>query len=121
MAISARLGVCFLGFLLASSAVFAQTPAETTIERIDIRGNRRIPEETIRFYIQSRPGELYSEERLEFDLRAVYKANFFENIEIQERDGDAGKIITFIVKEKPLIRAARVRRQQIFYRIQYPG
>ena len=57
MAISAKLGICFLGFLLASSTVFAQTLAETTIERIDIRGNRRIPEETIRFYIQSRPGE----------------------------------------------------------------
>ena len=105
MAISAKLGVCFLGFLLASSMVFAQTLGETTIERIDIRGNRRIPEETIRFYIQSRPGDAYSEVRLESDLRAVHKAGFFENIEIQERDGDAGKIIIFIVKEKPLIRA----------------
>ncbi len=105
MAISAKLGVCFLGFLLASSAVFAQTIGETTIERIDIRGNRRIPEETIRFYIQSRPGDVYSEERLESDLRAVQKAGFFENIEIQERDGDAGKVIIFILKEKPLIRA----------------
>ena len=63
---------------------------------------------------------LYSEERLESDLHAVYKAGFFENIEIQERDGDAGKIITFIVKEKPLIRAHRVRWQQIFYRVQHP-
>jgi outer membrane protein insertion porin family len=109
MAKLAKLGICLIGFLLIDTAVFAQelsepTPA-TTIERIDIRGNRRIPEETIRFYIQSRPGEPYSESRLESDLRAVYKANFFENIEIQERDGDAGKIITFIVKEKPLIRA----------------
>ncbi len=105
MAISAKLGICLLGFLLASSMVFAQTLGETTIERIDIRGNRRIPEETIRFYIQSRPGEAYSQERLESDLHDVYKAGFFENIEIQERDGDAGKIIIFIVKEKPLIRA----------------
>jgi outer membrane protein insertion porin family len=104
MATSAKLGVCFLGFLLASSAVFAQISGETTIERIDIRGNRRIPEETIRYYIQSRPGEPYSEERLASDLRQVYSAHFFENIEIQERDGDAGKIVTFVVKEKPLIR-----------------
>lgn len=104
MAISARLGFCILGFLLASSAVVAQTPADTIIERIDIRGNRRIPEDTIRFYIQSRPGEPFSEERLSRDLQAVYQAKFFESIEIQERDGDAGKIITFILKEKPLIR-----------------
>jgi outer membrane protein insertion porin family len=106
MAKLARLGICLVGFLLAGFPTFAQEPsAAPNIERIDIRGNRRIPEETIRFYIQSRTGDPYNEARLEYDLRAVYKANFFENIEIQERDGDAGKIITFIVKEKPLIRA----------------
>jgi outer membrane protein insertion porin family len=104
MTIASKLGICFLGFVLASPAVLAQTSEGSLIERIDIRGNRRIPEETIRFYIQSRPGEPYSEAQLESDLRAVYNAHFFENIEIQERDGDAGKIITFIVKEKPLIR-----------------
>lgn len=104
MAISARLGIGLLGFLLAVSAAFTQEPAETIIERIDIRGNKRIPEESIRFYIQSRPGEPYSEARLQSDLRSVYNAKFFESIEIQERDGDAGKIVTFIVKEKPLIR-----------------
>jgi outer membrane protein insertion porin family len=102
----AKLGICcFFGFLSLSTAASAQQAERPTIERIDIRGNRRIPEDTIRFYIQSRPGEPYDEARLELDLRALYKANFFENIEIQERDGDTGKIITFIVKEKPLIRA----------------
>jgi outer membrane protein insertion porin family len=109
MAKSARLGICLIGFLLFGASLFAQvSPVPTSgpiIERVDIRGNRRIPEETIRFYIQSRAGEPYSESRLESDLRAVYNSHFFENIEIQERDGDMGKIITFIVKEKPLIRA----------------
>ena len=93
---------------------------ELTIQRIEIRGNRRISEETIRFYIQSREGEPYDQSRLESDLRALYKANFFENIEIQEKDGDIGKIITFVVKEKPLIRFDRIRRQSFLYRIQHP-
>ncbi len=94
----------FLGLLLIGSSGAAQDRQRPNIERIDIRGNRRIPEDTIRFYIQSRPGEAYDESRLELDLRALYKANFFENIAIDERDGDTGKIITFILKEKPLIR-----------------
>jgi len=102
----AKFGVClfFVLFWLDPTSQ-AQEPQPPEIERIDIRGNRRIPEDTIRFYIQSRPGEPYNETRLEFDLRALYRANFFENIEIQERDGDTGKIITFILKEKPLIRS----------------
>jgi outer membrane protein insertion porin family len=106
MAKSAKLGICcFLGFLLLVSGALAQQATRPTIERIDVRGNRRINVETCRFYIQSREGDPYDESRLEYDLRSLYKANFFENIEVQESDGDAGKIITFIVKEKPLIRA----------------
>lgn len=106
MAKSGRLGTWILGFLLLGSAAVAQQPpSKPTIERIDIRGNRRIPEDTIRFYIQSRPGDPYDESRLELDLRSLYGAKFFENISIEERDGDTGKIITFIIKEKPLIRA----------------
>ncbi len=78
---------------------------DVLVERVDVRGNRRIPEDTIRFYIQSRPGERYDEGRLELDLRALYKSNFFEYIEIDEKDGETGKIVTFILREKPLIRS----------------
>ncbi len=100
-------GILFLaGFLLSGHLVLAQqAPKPATVERIDIRGNRRIPEDTIRFYIQSRPGDPFDPARLELDLRALYKANFFENIEISERDGDTGKIVLFQLKEKPLIRS----------------
>lgn len=102
----ARSGVWYvLGFLWLSPLAYAQQPQRPNVERIDIRGNRRVPEDTIRFYIQSRPGESYDQGRLELDLRALYKANFFENVEVDERDGDTGKIITFVVKEKPLIRS----------------
>jgi outer membrane protein insertion porin family len=78
---------------------------ETGIERIDIQGNRRIPEDTIRFYIQSKSGDLYSPARLAYDVQALYKSNFFENVELQERDGESGKIIAFVVDERLLIRS----------------
>jgi outer membrane protein insertion porin family len=104
-------GICYLiGILLAGSIAAAQqvpVPAqrEVTIERIDIRGNRRMKEEDIRTFIQSRAGDVYDEERLQFDLRSIYKgARWFENIQITSMDGDAGKIVTFMVQEKPLVR-----------------
>ena len=37
-----------IGFLLLGSPAFPQQDQQPTIERVDIRGNRRIPEETIR-------------------------------------------------------------------------
>ncbi len=101
---SSAFATWILWLLLSGFAAFAQQPKQTIIERIDIRGNRRIPEDSIRFHIQSRPGEPYEEARLEFDLRSLFKTGYFENIEIQERDGDTGKILTFILKEKPIIR-----------------
>jgi outer membrane protein insertion porin family len=99
-------------FVLATAA--AQQAERPNVERIDIRGNRRIPEDTIRFYIQARPGEPYDELRLEADLRALWKANFFENVYVDEKDGDTGKIITFIVKEKPLIRSIEYKGNKSF-------
>ena len=86
------------------ATTMAQQAKRVTVQEIRITGNRRIPEDTIRFYIQSRAGEFFDLQQLEQDLRALYKANFFETIEIDEIDGDLGKILTFIVKEKPLVR-----------------
>lgn len=106
--------------VLVASAAFGgpvaaqQQPKPPTIERIDIRGNRRVQEDTIRFYIQSRPGDVYDEGRLELDLRSLYKANFFENIQITQRDGNTGKIVTFLVKEKPLIREIKYEGAKSF-------
>ena len=81
------------------------TMRELWIERIDIKGNRRVPEDTIRFYIQTKSGERYSPTRLASDMQALYKSNFFENVELQEREGESGKVITFTVDEKLLLRS----------------
>lgn len=107
MARTAKCGICIIGFLLLGLAAYAQqTAGASTVERVDIRGNRRIPEDTIRAsIIQTRPGEPFDAVRVEFDLRSLYRTNYFENLEVQEKDGDIGKIVTFIVKEKPLIRS----------------
>jgi outer membrane protein insertion porin family len=106
MAKSARFGVCLLEFLLLGFAAFAQQNIGTTVERVDVRGNRRIPEDTIRASIvYTKQGEVYDEDRIDRDVYSLYRTNYFENLEVQEKDGDIGKIITFVVKEKPLIRA----------------
>ena len=103
---TASFGICFFAVLLWTFPAMAQFGGETIIERVDIRGSRRIPEDTIRSQIiQTRPGEPYSEASIEFDLHAVYRLNYFEDLTVDQRDGDIGKIITFIVREKPLIRS----------------
>jgi outer membrane protein insertion porin family len=103
---SAGFGVLFLGFLLLGSAAYAQQPVRAKVQTVQIQNNKRIPKDTIlASIIQTREGELFDESNVEFDLRSLYKTNFFENIVVTEEDGDIGKIITFAVKEKPLIRS----------------
>ena len=101
-----RFGICLLGVVLSALPAMAQFDDATIVERVDIRGSRRIPEDTIRSNIvQTRPGEPFEASRIEFDLRALYRTNYFENIIVDQRDGDIGKIVTFIVSEKFLIRS----------------
>ena len=115
MAKAARFGICLLEFLLLGFTAFAQQNIGTTVERVDVRGSRRIPEDTIRASIvQTRQGEPFDEARVEFDLRSLYRTNYFENLEVQEKDGDIGKIITFVIKEKPLIRSIEYSGNKAF-------
>jgi outer membrane protein insertion porin family len=100
---AAGCGILFFGFLLLGSAVYAQQPARTTVQRIQVRKNHLEEKTILSWIVHTREGEPYDESNIEFDLRALYKQNYFENIEVTEEDGDIGKIITFWVKEKPRI------------------
>ena len=91
--------------LIYTDRTAGQRRQESVIERIDIRGNQRVPETRIRSDIQSKPGDPYEETRLKSDLRSLYQSNFFENISIEARDGESGKIVTFVLKERPITRA----------------
>jgi outer membrane protein insertion porin family len=115
MAKLAGIGVLFWGFLLLGSAAYAQQSTQATIEDVRIRKNQRIPQDTIfASIIQTIKGEAYDESHVEFDIRSIYRTNFFENIEVTEEDGDTGKIITFYVKEKPLIRSIEYQGNSSF-------
>lgn len=105
-----------VGFLLVGSPAIAQRqPKPPIIERIDIRGNRRMKEEDIRYYIQSHAGDVYDEDRLALDLRYLYKeGKAFESIEITATDGDTGKIVTFLLVEKPLVREIKYAGNKSF-------
>jgi hypothetical protein len=74
-----------------------------SIERVAIRGNRRIPIEQIRSYIGTSPGQPYSQTQVNADIGALYRTNFFDYLDIEERDGHEGKIIAFVLEEKPII------------------
>src|SRR5215510_13218847 len=74
------------------------------VEQMLIRGNRRIPESTIRIWIGTREGDPYNPVQLDRDVRALYAQGHFEDVKVYAEDGTrGGKIVTFEVIERPLL------------------
>lgn len=86
-----------------SPCLLAQT--QQTIEEIRIVGNRRIPESTILYYVQSQPNSIYREDLARRDYRNLLNTNFFEDASLKTIQGELGIIVIFEVQERPLIRA----------------
>ncbi len=75
------------------------------IEQIVIRGNRRIPQSTLRARIFTHEGDVYNESSLERDFMALWNTGFLDDIRFEVSDGDNGKILTIYVREKKLVRS----------------
>jgi outer membrane protein insertion porin family len=100
--------VCIVPFheripLLNSLASVSQ-PQTVTVEQVAIRGNRRIPESTVKIWIGTREGDPYNPVQLDRDVRALYAQGHFSDVKVYAEDGTrGGKIVTFEVVERPLL------------------
>src|SRR5215471_385963 len=85
-------------------SVSAARVQNVTVEQVLIRGNRRIPESTIKIWIGTREGDPYNPGQLDRDVRALYAQGHFEDVKVYAEEGTrGGKIITFEVSERPLL------------------
>jgi outer membrane protein insertion porin family len=76
----------------------------TVVSEIAIHGNRRIPAETIRARIFTRPGDSYDPASLERDFNSLWNTNYFDDIRFEREESAKGWIIHVYVKERPTIR-----------------
>jgi outer membrane protein insertion porin family len=83
---------------------FAAAQAQRVIEEIDVKGNRRIPKETVLAHVYTRAGDLYDDASLERDLRSVWNTGYFEDVRVEREESTKGWRIIFYVREKPTIR-----------------
>jgi outer membrane protein insertion porin family len=79
------------------------------IGRIDIRGNRYIEKDAIILVLKSKEGDLYSSEALQEDLRLVYGMGYFSDVRIESEDAPEGKLVTFIVAERPVVSQIKIQ------------
>jgi outer membrane protein insertion porin family len=87
--------------MLLAGMAFAQ---KGIIEDIRVHGNRRIPAETIRARMFTRPGDVYDPAGLERDFNSLWNAGYFDDLRIEREESSKGWILHVYVKEKPTIR-----------------
>ena len=74
------------------------------VSEIDVTGNRRIPADTIRARIFTKPGDIYDTSALERDFNSLWNTGYFEDIKFLREQTPKGWRIIVQVKEKPTIR-----------------
>lgn len=105
-----------LSIFIATSSLFigrrvrAQQPQQQPqrlVEEVHVQGNRRLREDDILYWIQTRPGDPYNADQVGRDLQTINALNFFDKTETKVTTEDAprgGIRVTFYVKELPIIR-----------------
>src|SRR5437870_1069101 len=90
-----------------ASRARAQQPQPRLVENVDVLGNRRLRKDDIIYYIQTRAGDTFNPAQVERDLQTILALGFFDKTEtrVTLEDGPrGGVIVTFNVKELPIIR-----------------
>ncbi|HEV8483661.1 MAG TPA: outer membrane protein assembly factor BamA [Blastocatellia bacterium] len=85
-------------------SALASGPQDVLVEQVQIRGTRRIPESTVKIWIGTREGDPYNPAQVDRDVRALNAQGHFEDVKVFAEEGArGGKIITFEVRERPLL------------------
>lgn len=81
-----------------------KTDGQPTISTLRVQGNHRIPEGTVLYYIQTRVGQPYNEERLRQDYRKLLETGLFQEVSLKtEKTASGGLVVIFEVVEPPVI------------------
>ena len=94
---------CMLIALVLATASLTRAQTDVVSEIIPT-GNRRIPADTIRARIFTKPGDIYDSAALERDFNSLWNTGYFEDVKFLREQTPKGWRIIVEVKEKPTIR-----------------
>lgn len=79
------------------------------IKKILVKGNKVLGSDVVLMRIKEREGDLFNLKTIDEDVRRLYKSGYFDDISVDVEDTVSGKIVTFIVKEKPIIASIQIK------------
>jgi outer membrane protein insertion porin family len=74
------------------------------IDKVQVKGNRRIEASAILNVIKVKSGDLLNTGKVDSDIHAIYNLGHFQDVRVDTVKGEKGVILTYIVLEKPIVR-----------------
>jgi len=91
---------CFLVIFVILTG-YALGQENNVIVKVDITGNDKIERGVIMSAIKTKEKEVYDSQKVSEDIKNIYKTGFFSDVQVDVRDTPEGKVITFVVVERP--------------------
>ena len=92
----------------AADKSVAEKPAENRISAIKIVGNHRIETAAIMPAVQVKAGDPLDPEKVDADIRAIYKLGHFTDVKADTEVKNGALILAYVVTEKPIVREVKI-------------
>ena len=79
------------------------------IFQVKITGNKTVSSEKVISIIKTRRGEVYNENIINNDIKSLYETGYFDTIEVNKESTPQGIVVTFELKEKPVIKEILIK------------
>lgn len=93
-----RLFLSILSIVLWISLSFSQV-----VSRIEVQGNRYVPEDLIKEILSTKEGSEFSIDKVRKDIRRLFSTGFFKRIEVHRFDEDGKVRLLYVVEDLPVI------------------
>jgi len=97
---------CAVVFLFAASFAFAESSQYEgqPIKEIAVLGNKLVNQQIVLSKVKIKVNDPYKKETVNEDLKRLYDSGYFSNISIDVEAVEGGVRVSFVVKEKPMLK-----------------
>ena len=102
---AAVLSAAILMLISFSSGSYAQSPDNEgkTVILVNTSNNKAVSSETILSKIKTHPGDKFSQDIANEDIKRLYATQYFSDVSVDIESVEGGVNVTFVVEEKPVI------------------
>ncbi|MBI4314244.1 MAG: outer membrane protein assembly factor BamA [Candidatus Omnitrophica bacterium] len=83
------------------------------VKAVDVQGNHLVNTSTILAKVKTRPGNPFSQEILDEDIRRLYATGFFTDVATDVKEYQGGVMVRFVLKERPVVSGIKITGSKV--------